>query len=121
MRIQDVQRDIDRWIGHFEEGYFAPLANLARLMEEVGELARALNQRFGGKTPKASDRDANIEEELGDILFTVAVLANSLDIDLEHVMRQTLAKVVHRDSSRWTRKTGVSLAEILASTPRDDS
>ena len=38
--IADLQQTIDAWIGQFEEGYWPPLANLARLTEEVGELAR---------------------------------------------------------------------------------
>lgn len=105
MRLEEIQTRIDAWIGLFEEGYFPPLSNLARLVEEVGELSRALNHRYGSKVPKATEAPTDIEEELGDILFTVAVLANSLEIDLEEVMRQTLNKVIDRDTTRWTMKS----------------
>ena len=43
MEISDAQRKVDEWISQFEEGYWPPLTNLARLIEEVGELARELN------------------------------------------------------------------------------
>lgn len=114
MRLQEIQSRIDAWIGLFEEGYFPPLSNLARLVEEVGELARALNHRFGAKVPKKSEALTDIEEELGDILFTVAVLANSLDMDLEQIMRKTLNKVIDRDSTRWTIKPDVDVAQAHA-------
>ena len=33
-------------------GYFSPLANLARMTEEVGELAREINHHYGEKKKK---------------------------------------------------------------------
>lgn len=121
MQLAEVQKQIDAWIGLFEEGYFPPLSNLARLMEEVGELSRALNHRYGAKKPKTHESDGNIEEELGDILFTVAVLANSLEIDLSTVMTATLQKVIHRDSTRWTIKEGVEVKDALSLAPEQPS
>src|SRR5438105_4660745 len=38
-----IQKDVDRYINQFKEGYFPPLSMLARLTEELGELARALS------------------------------------------------------------------------------
>lgn len=104
MHLNDLQSQIDQWISQFKEGYFPPLSNLARLTEEVGELARALNHHFGPKVPKPDESMGNIEEELGDIVFTVAVMANSLDIDLDEVMQNTLDKVRKRDQTRWSAK-----------------
>lgn len=121
MRLVDIQHRIDQWIGLFEEGYFPPMSNLARLMEEVGELSRALNHRYGGKVPKSTERATDIAEELGDILFTVAVLANSLEIDLEDVMTDTLNKVIDRDSTRWTLKSSSDLDAARALRLEDGS
>lgn len=104
MRFRDFQDAIDRWITQFDAGYWPPLANLARLTEEVGELSRELNHRYGPKTKKEDEFEGSVAEELGDILFTVATIANSLDIDLEEVVRENLRKVEDRDSDRWKRK-----------------
>ncbi|EYF73609.1 hypothetical protein V539_02470, partial [Staphylococcus aureus M72054] len=48
----EMQREVDEYIGQFKTGYFSPLANLARLTEEVGELAREINHTYGEKKKK---------------------------------------------------------------------
>lgn len=111
MEISELQRQIDQWIGQFEEGYWPPLVNLARLVEEVGELSREINHAHGPKRKKSSEAEGRIEEELGDILFSVATLANSLGIDLDRAAAQTLRKVIDRDTSRWTLRAGAGAAE----------
>lgn len=104
MRIRDVQRQVDEWISQFEDGYWPPLANLARLTEEVGELARELNHRFGPKTKKQSETDVTLAEELADCLFVLVCIANSLDVDLEEAFAATMNKYRKRDAHRWKRK-----------------
>lgn len=51
--MKDIQAEVDRYIGQFKEGYFSPLAMMARLTEELGELAREVNHRYGEKTKKS--------------------------------------------------------------------
>ena len=104
MSFRDAQQAVDRWIGQFDEGYFPPLANVARLSEEVGELAREINHRFGPKPKKEGEPDGSIALELGDILFVVICIANSQQIDLDEAFAQMMAKVTSRDAGRWTRK-----------------
>ncbi len=104
MELKDVQQEVDQWIGQFEEGYFHPLTNLARLAEEVGEFARELNHRFGQKTKKANELEGDLALELGDILFIVACFANQLDIDLEEAFQRVMEKYRQRDLDRWTKK-----------------
>jgi NTP pyrophosphatase (non-canonical NTP hydrolase) len=113
MLLSDLQQAIDQWISGYEDGYWPPLANLARLTEEVGELSREINHRFGPKTKKSTEDVGSVADELGDILFTVATLANSMGIDLDEVAARTLAKVTHRDDQRWKKKAiaPVSTAE----------
>ena len=41
--MKDMQIEVDDYINQFKTGYFSPLANLARLSEEVGELSREIN------------------------------------------------------------------------------
>lgn len=104
MSFRAAQDAVDRWVGQFEEGYFPPLTNLARLTEEVGELAREINHRFGGKTKKPDEPAGSLALELGDILFVVICLANSQRIDLDQAFTQVMEKVTVRDAARWTRK-----------------
>ena len=104
MDLRAAQREVDAYISQFKEGYFPPLVNLARLTEEVGELARELNHQFGPKTKKADEPDAEIALELGDVLFVVVVLANQLGVDLQEAMERTLSKYRVRDADRWEKK-----------------
>lgn len=104
MSLRETQQTVDRWIGQYKEGYFPPLTNLARLAEEVGELARELNHRFGAKTKKPGEAEGSIAMELGDILFVVICLANSQGIDLDDAFARVMQKVTSRDAARWTRK-----------------
>lgn len=106
MTIADLQQAIDRWIGQFAEGYWPPLANLARLTEEVGELARAVNHAHGPKKRRAGTGEGDdVAEELADVVIAAATLANSLGIDLGAAVGASLAKVAARDADRWVRKT----------------
>ncbi|MFC5403783.1 nucleotide pyrophosphohydrolase [Cohnella soli] len=102
--LADIQRDVDAYISQFKEGYFSPLAMLARMSEEVGELAREVNHAYGEKPKKKDEADNSIELELGDILFIVTCFANSLGIDLTEAHRKVMDKFNTRDANRWTRK-----------------
>lgn len=104
MSFRDAQDTVDRWVGQFEEGYFPPLVNVARLAEEVGELAREVNHRFGPKKKKPDEAPGSIPMELADILFVVICLANSQRIDLDDAFAQMMAKVTSRDAGRWSKK-----------------
>ena len=106
MEIAEAQARVDAWIGQFEEGYWPPLANLARLTEEVGELARLLNHRFGPKQKKRSEAEQDLGEELADILFVLLVIANEQKIDLGGALEQVLEKYRVRDGQRWKPKQG---------------
>ena len=104
MDLKQAQQRVDDWISQFEEGYWPPLANLARLTEEVGELARLLNHRFGPKKKKASEDDQELALELGDILFVIIAIANEQKIDLDQAFERTLERYRLRDSNRWKRR-----------------
>ena len=104
MSLREAQQTVDRWIGQYKEGYFPPLTNLARLTEEVGELARELSHRFGEKTKKPGEADGSVAMELADILFVVFCLANSQGIDLDAAFAEMMRKVTSRDADRWTKK-----------------
>jgi NTP pyrophosphatase (non-canonical NTP hydrolase) len=104
MTLNDAQRRVDAWISQFEEGYFDPLTNIARLAEEVGELAREVNHRFGRKTKKPDEPEGDMAMEMADILFVLICLANREGIDLQAAFDRMMDKVETRDAGRWTRK-----------------
>ncbi|MCP3030712.1 nucleotide pyrophosphohydrolase [Halobacillus sp. A1] len=101
---KDIQKRVDRYISQFKEGYFSPLSMQARLTEEVGELAREINHRYGEKPKKSTEADKALEEELGDVLFVLTCFANSLNLDLSEAFEQSMSKIETRDKNRWTRK-----------------
>jgi NTP pyrophosphatase (non-canonical NTP hydrolase) len=104
MPLTEYQQRVDRWISQFEEGYFHPLTNLARLTEEVGEFAREVNHRFGQKTKKADEPDADLAMEMADIMFVLICMANREGINLDEAFARMMTKVETRDANRWTRK-----------------
>jgi NTP pyrophosphatase (non-canonical NTP hydrolase) len=104
--LSESQRRVHEWISKYEEGYFHPLTNLARLTEEVGELAREINHRFGQKTKKKDEPEGDLAMEMADILFVLICIANREGIDLETAFERMMEKVESRDSDRWTRRAG---------------
>ncbi len=100
--LHDVQQEIDHLIKEeWQSNYWAPLSSLARLTEEVGELAREINASYGEKPKKASEGSGNIASEMGDILFILASLANSIGVDLDAAFEEVMAKYQRRDAGRW--------------------
>jgi len=102
MSLAASQHRVDAWISRFKEGYFHPLTNMARLTEEVGELAREINHRYGEKTKKADEPAGDMPMELADILFVLICIANREGIDLQEAFDRMMDKVDKRDTSRWT-------------------
>lgn len=102
MELSEAQARVDEWISQFEEGYWPPLTNLARLIEEVGELAREMNHRFGHKIKKADEAEQDLALELADIMFVLLVIANEQGIDMSEALERVLEKYRTRDSDRWT-------------------
>ncbi|MEH7388394.1 nucleotide pyrophosphohydrolase [Bacillus sp. JJ1521] len=101
--MKQLQEEVDAYIGQFKEGYFSPLALLARLTEELGELAREVNHYYGEKQKKDTETEKSMAEETGDLLFVLICLANSLNIDLEDAHNTVMNKFNTRDKDRWTR------------------
>jgi NTP pyrophosphatase (non-canonical NTP hydrolase) len=96
--LRAAQAFLDAWIKRRGQ-YWSPLSQYARLAEEVGELGRELNFRFGDKPRAAKDEGGSIADELGDVLFIVILLANYLGIDLVSALAATLKKYEARAES----------------------
>ena len=103
MTLKPVQKDVDDWIREYTPGYFSPLMMLARLTEELGELSRAVSYQIGEKKPKPGEDPGSVSDEIGDLLFVLVCLANSLDLDLDAIHANEMKKLRERDATRWKR------------------
>lgn len=109
--MTQMQKEVDDYISQFKAGYFSPLANLARLTEEVGELSREINHQYGEKKKKDTEEENTIKAELGDNLFVLLCIANSLDIDMTESFNETMDKFNTRDHDRFERNKSLKLIE----------
>lgn len=101
--LGEVQQQVDHLIREeWHSDYWTPLSSLARLTEEVGELAREINHSYGEKPKKASEGAGSIATEIGDVLFILASLANSTGVDMDAAFEEVMVKYQRRDAQRWT-------------------
>ncbi len=100
LTIMAAQQAVDEWIQE-HGGYWEPLAQLARLTEEVGEVARAINHRYGPKRKKPTEAEHALADELGDLLYIVIATANTVGVDLDAALRASLTKYTARDAHRY--------------------
>lgn len=98
------QLAVHNYINQYKDGYWDPFKILARLIEEVGEVSRELNHLHGPKKKKADEKPSTLEEELGDVLFTIICMANSHNIDIDKAFRIAIDKAWHRDADRFEKK-----------------
>ncbi len=104
MSLKQVQQQVDDWVQQYKVPYWPVFEQLARLVEEVGELARELNHRYGSKPKKGSEELRELEDELGDLVFTIAALANSQGLDLGAAFTRVMDKCYGRDKDRFEKK-----------------
>jgi NTP pyrophosphatase (non-canonical NTP hydrolase) len=102
--LADYQKEIDDMLQAYETPYWEPLSILARLIEEVGEVARILNHQYGDKPKKATEKPQELSEELADVLYSIICLANREGISLEGPLERAIAKLETRDAGRFTKK-----------------
>jgi len=101
LKVSDIQRMVDEWIKSFGGGYWNPLSMFAALVEEVGELARALNSLEGGK---GRGDIKFLVEEIGDVLFALICISNYYGIDMGVALEKSVEKYTVRDANRWVKK-----------------
>lgn len=113
--LSDIQKKVDDVISSMG-GYWEPLAMLAALLEEIGELSREITHNLGIKPKKLQGLEKSeisppikqksifensLSEELGDTLFALICLANYYKIDLNHTMEKIFTKYRTRDKNRF--------------------
>ncbi len=100
MTIAEAQALVDQWIHEKGVRYFNELTNTAVLMEEVGEVARIMARRYGEQSEKDSDKQADLADEMADVLFVLICLANQTGIDLTSALIKNFDKKTLRDGKR---------------------
>lgn len=101
MEISELQKTVDQWITGTGGGYFSPLTNTAVLAEETGEVARIMARRYGDQVAKPGDK-SDLADELADVMWVVAAIANQTGIDLTDALNKNIDKKNRRDSHRFT-------------------
>lgn len=104
MSLAVFQKEVDDWAQTLKEPYWPPLSQLARLTEEVGEVARLLNHLHGSKPKKSSEENQELGEELADAIFAIICIANRHKIDLDKAFSNVLEKPHIRDKERFAKK-----------------
>jgi len=100
LTVAAYQQAVDTWVQTYGVRYFSELTNLGVLMEEVGETARLMTRLYGDQSFKSSKNDADLADELADILFVVTCIANQTNIDLTAAIEKNLEKKSIRDAKR---------------------
>ena len=102
--IKKYQKEVDDWFRKKDWDYWAPCEITTRLSEEVGEFAREVLHRYGPKKKRADQEKSDIEEEMGDIIYTLICFANANDLNLDRGIRRSLDTVTSRDKNRFNKK-----------------
>jgi len=88
-RAAGVVRAIDKKYDIKRDPHFS----FTQLMEEIGELARAINM------PKLRGQEldlANLREEFADVLLQITVLAEMHNVDLEEAVQEKIKVLKER-------------------------
>ena len=100
LTISQLQTDVDQWIKTIGVKYFSELTNMTILTEEVGELARIMARKYGDQSFKVNESDANLADEMADIIWVLVCLANQTGIDLTKAIQENIEKKSVRDATR---------------------
>ncbi len=100
MTLEEAQKQVDEWIKTYGVRYFSELTNMAILTEEVGELARVVSRTYGDQSFKKSDLDANLADEMADVLWVLICMANQTGINLTEAFEKNMLKKTDRDKTR---------------------
>lgn len=100
LTLRDLQQRVDDWIKTYGVRYFSELTNMAILTEEVGEVARIIARKYGDQSFKESDKTRHLADEMADVLWVLACLANQTGVDLTDAFERNLRKKTERDSER---------------------
>lgn len=100
MTLQNAQQKVDEWIKTVGVRYFSELTNMTILTEEVGELARIMARKYGDQSFKENEKNADLGDEMADVLWVLICLANQTGVDLTDAFNKNFEKKNNRDAER---------------------
>ncbi len=100
MTIEEAQKQVDDWINTSGVKYFNELTNMTILTEEVGEVARIMARTYGEQSFKEGEKNANLADELADVLWVLLCIANQTGVDMTHALENNFEKKTIRDKER---------------------
>ena len=73
-------------------------ARMLKLTEEMGELSNEVLTKYGLQRQSKIDayKEANLEDELADVIGSALLLAVELDIDIATIMKRKIAYTLER-------------------------
>lgn len=93
--LEQYQKEVVELVKKFNFNW-SKYVQYIHLVEEIGELGEAITVKEGdrkaGSGEKAQADHGDIEEEFGDILFTLMGLSNKYNISLSKVMEDTFKR-----------------------------
>lgn len=97
MTLKELQKYV--WRMNQERGFAIddPSQKMVMLVEEIGELAKAIRKKVGLKF-SATTKQTEIEEELADVQIVLLGLASLLDVDMTAAVA---AKEVKNRTRTW--------------------
>lgn len=108
MTIQQAQERVDEWIKNYGVRYFSELTNMAVLTEEVGEMASIMARQYGDQSFKKGEEEANLADEMADVLWVLICLANQTGVNLTEAFLKNMEKKTTRDAERHVKNKKLS-------------
>lgn len=89
--MQTVQKEIANFCQNYQLD-IDPAYRLLDLVSELGEVSKEiLKTTTYGKLPMPRAGDA-LKDEIGDVLFSLICLSNTLDVDMDSALKRALEK-----------------------------
>ncbi|NQV09413.1 hypothetical protein HQ529_06185 [Candidatus Woesearchaeota archaeon] len=92
MAFRQLQDLVFNYTKEFKPQYWPSLDISARLEQEMGELSKVLNIKYGQKREKPDEEVNTIEEEMADVLFTLCCLADSHELSIDLFINELMNK-----------------------------
>lgn len=107
MNLSDYQKEVARTCATSEHAETVKMA-LVGLADEVGEVAGPLKKYLWHGHELA---EAKLLDELGDVLWYIATLANEFDISLDEVIEKNVKKLRNRYPDGFSSERSINREE----------